>query len=86
LALWISGNDNLKIERIVQDINFWKFEMEPKLVQFYSIECILPELVDPRHTRNMKIRDPPYILQAIKDKQKEIRNYFFSFGFSGNTI
>jgi hypothetical protein len=41
--------------------------MEPKLVQFY-MECILPELVDPRHTRNMKIRDPPYILQAIKDK------------------
>ncbi|CAH1383340.1 unnamed protein product, partial [Tenebrio molitor] len=49
-------NDNLKIERIVQDINFWKFQMEPKLVQFY-IECILHELVDPRHTRNMKIRD-----------------------------
>jgi hypothetical protein len=59
--------------------------MEPKLVQFY-MECILPKLVDPRHTRNMKKRDPPYILQAIKDKQKEIRNYFFSFGFSGNTI
>jgi hypothetical protein len=60
LAVWISGNDNFKIERIEQDINFWKLEMEPKLVQFY-MECILPELVDPRHTRNMKIRDPPYI-------------------------
>jgi hypothetical protein len=54
--------------------------MEPKLVQFY-IECILHELVDPRHTRNMKIRDPPYILQAIKEKQKEIRNYFFFLRF-----
>jgi hypothetical protein len=82
LALWISGNDNLKIERIVQDINFWKFKMELKLVQFY-IECILHELVDPRHTRNMKIRDPPYIIIiiAIKDKQKEIRNYFFFLRF-----
>jgi hypothetical protein len=42
LAVWISGNDNLKIERIEQDINFWKLGMEPKLVQFY-MECILPE-------------------------------------------
>jgi hypothetical protein len=52
--------------------------MEPKLVQFY-IECILPELVDPRHIRNKKVRDPPYILQAIKDKQKEIQFFFFNF-------
>jgi hypothetical protein len=40
--------------------------MEPKFVQFY-MECILPEL-DARHRRNMKIRDPPYILQPTSNK------------------
>jgi hypothetical protein len=41
--------------------------MEPKFIQFY-MECILPELVDARHRRNMKIRDPPYILQPTSNK------------------
>lgn len=56
---------------IARDDQFWKEEMEPKLLQFYH-HCMLPELVDPRHTRNMNIRDPFYITEAqIKAKKKK---------------
>ena len=37
--------------------------MEPLLSQFYK-ECLVPEIVDPRHSRSMPIRDPQYILEA----------------------
>lgn len=44
--------------------------MELQLVSFYK-NCLLPELVDPRKTRNMPVRDPDYIKQAIEDKKKK---------------
>lgn len=57
-CIWSSkGVEILEIQR---DKDFWKEEMEPYLTKFY-VDCILPELVDPRHTRSMPIRDPEWI-------------------------
>ena len=47
----------------------WEEKMQRKLVQFY-LNCFLPELVDPRHTRKLQIRELSYILQAQQDKLK----------------
>lgn len=54
----------VKIERIDRDDEFWKTQMEQKLTDFY-LNCILPELVDPRHKRSMEIRNP------IKNQKKK---------------
>lgn len=56
-GVWTGTQHSLKIEYVSKDDNFWKDKMETPLKIFY-LECILPELVDPRHTRNMPIRDP----------------------------
>ena len=44
-----------------------KTKMLPKLKEFY-LECVLPEIVDPRETRNMRVRDPPHIQEAQRSK------------------
>lgn len=62
----------MKVEEITRDDEFWKSSMEEKLSRFY-MDCILPELVDPRQRRSMLIRDPSYILQAqerLKSKKR----------------
>nr|XP_049695130.1 uncharacterized protein LOC110371421 isoform X2 [Helicoverpa armigera]XP_049695131.1 uncharacterized protein LOC110371421 isoform X3 [Helicoverpa armigera] len=56
LGIWAGENEPIYIERIEKDDEFWKKNMEPKLVQFY-LKCLLPELVDSRHERGMPIRD-----------------------------
>lgn len=43
--------------------------MEPKLLKFYY-DCLLPELVDPRHTRNKPIRDPDYVI--VRNNKKSV--------------
>jgi len=43
--------------------------MFPKLKMFF-FNCLLPELVDPRHSRSMPIRNPTYILEAKMKKEK----------------
>ncbi|PZC73353.1 hypothetical protein B5X24_HaOG209673 [Helicoverpa armigera] len=49
--------------------------MEEKLCIFYK-ECLLPELVDPRFSRNQKIRDPQFIQDAIEgNATKEKRKF-----------
>lgn len=53
--------------RIERDDKFWETEMEPKLSAFYE-NCLLPEILDPRYLRNMKSRNPDYILQE-KEKR-----------------
>lgn len=68
--MWFGENIPMRIEIINKDDTFWKDEMEPKLTKFYY-DCILPELIDPRHTRKMSIRDPYYIEQEIKNKNKK---------------
>jgi hypothetical protein len=42
--------------------------MFPKLEMFF-FNCLLPELVDPRHFRSMPIRNPTYILEAKMKKK-----------------
>lgn len=59
-------------QRIERDIEFWNTKMAQKLKDFFY-DCMMPELVDPRHTRSMEIRDPQSILNAqekIKQKVK----------------
>lgn len=60
----------IDVQRIERDDEFWQTEMEPFLTRFYK-ECVLPEIVDPRLERSMKIRDPPYILDAIAEKKRK---------------
>jgi hypothetical protein len=61
-------------KKILREDEFWKKSMEPKLTKFY-FHCLLPEIIDPRYPRSMKIRDPPYILDAqIKHKNSIGKN------------
>ena len=53
----------LQIEIITRDDVFWSENMKKKLIKFY-MDCILPELIDSRYKRNMKIRDPEYVPTA----------------------
>lgn len=53
----------MKVLRIERNYVFWKQKIEPYLLKFY-MNCMLPELVDPRFNRNMVIRDPGYIIEA----------------------
>ena len=43
------------VEEIFKEVNFWEKLMVPKLVKFYT-ENLLPELVDPMHTKGLPIR------------------------------
>jgi hypothetical protein len=54
---------DLEIITIERDVTFWTNEMVPHLRRFY-LNCVLPEIVDPRETRNMRARDPAYIIEA----------------------
>lgn len=65
LAVWTGSNFPLKVEYILRDDKFWEEKMKMKLTHFY-MDCILPELIDPRVTRSMKVREPSYILSAAK--------------------
>lgn len=56
LGIWTGTDFPMKVQYIERDDNIWKLNMESQLIQFYY-GCILPELVDPRYTRNMPIRD-----------------------------
>lgn len=69
-ALWTPKG--LKIERIEKDEEFWAKVMEQKLTDFY-FDCLLPEILDPRFVRNMPIRDPKYILEAIQSNKMRKR-------------
>ncbi|KOB52290.1 hypothetical protein OBRU01_26165, partial [Operophtera brumata] len=67
-AVWY-GENQLKVEILQKDDEFWRKEMEPKLVSFY-MDCLLPDLVDPRHPKKKMIRDPAYVT-VIKRKFQE---------------
>jgi len=54
-GMWTTKD--FKAVRIDRDENFWTNEMIPKLEIFY-LRCLLPEIIDPRHTRSMPIRNP----------------------------
>ncbi|KAL4714306.1 hypothetical protein ACJJTC_009658 [Scirpophaga incertulas] len=56
LGIWTGEKSPVHIEYIARNDDFWNQKMESKLVTFY-MKCLLPELVDSRHTRGMAIRD-----------------------------
>ncbi|KAL4718047.1 hypothetical protein ACJJTC_012087 [Scirpophaga incertulas] len=64
LGIWTGEKSPVHIEYIARDDDFWNQKMESKLVTFY-MKCLLPELVDSRHTRGMAIRDI-----SLQDKEK----------------
>lgn len=60
-AMWTPKG--MKYTTIERDEAFWNQKMFPKLELFY-MNCLLPEIIDPRHNRSMPIRNPNYILEA----------------------
>ena len=62
-----SDNLPLKVYYIKKDDQFWKSKIEEKVTSFY-MDCLLPELVDPRISRSMEIREPSYIIEAIEKR------------------
>lgn len=55
--------EELFVQRIVTDGKLWNEVMLPKLRRFY-MECVLPEIADSRIVRQLRVRDPDYILHA----------------------
>lgn len=47
--------------------------MKEKLHNFY-LNCLLPKLVDPRHTRGLNIREPEYIIKAMEKQKKKMKD------------
>lgn len=68
----------IKIAKIPRDDSFWEDKMFTKLKSFY-MNCLLPEIIDPRHNRSMPIRNPLYIEEArqkaAQKKAKEAGKY-----------
>jgi len=50
------------LETISYDPEFWA-EVEEALGEFY-MNCLLPEIADPRAPRGLPVREPDYIVQA----------------------
>lgn len=72
MELWCIGQKKgIKYETIEKDDQFWENNMFPKLQNFF-FNCLLPKLIDPRHSRSMQIRNPTYILEAKQKKKFEI--------------
>lgn len=65
-AIWTPKG--MRLEKVYRDDNFWATRMENKLSAFY-MDCLVPEIVDPRRGRNLPIRNPQYILDAITFRQ-----------------
>lgn len=53
LRVWVSNE--IKIEYIKKDDDFWAEKMEAKLKDFI-LKCLLSDIVDSRRTRSMPIR------------------------------
>lgn len=67
-AIWFGSNIPLKTELIEKDDLFWENYMKDKLINFF-VDCLLPEIIDPRINRNMEVREPSYILDAIRARE-----------------
>nr|XP_049695083.1 uncharacterized protein LOC126054273 [Helicoverpa armigera] len=59
LAVWTGKEFPLKVEKITRDDEFWQGQMQTRLVNYYNL-CLLPEIVDPRKSRSMALRDTRY--------------------------
>ncbi|KOB78717.1 hypothetical protein OBRU01_01900 [Operophtera brumata] len=71
-SIWTGEDRPLWTDTIFKDDSFWANIMKDKLCRFY-MECLLPELVDPRLPRNQKIRDPQYIIEEQKKGKNTIK-------------
>ncbi|KAL0852581.1 hypothetical protein ABMA27_016931 [Loxostege sticticalis] len=54
-SVWTGPEFPVKVVRVVRDDVFWQEKMLPKLTRFYQ-SCVLPEIIDPRKTRSMPLR------------------------------
>lgn len=54
-AIWTSNRFQMHVQRIERDTNFFDNKMIKKLTTFYN-DWLLPELVDPRLSRSMQVR------------------------------
>ncbi|CAB3249485.1 unnamed protein product [Arctia plantaginis] len=57
-AVWLGERQAMAVEKIQRDEDFWEKKKISKLTDFH-MDHILPELIDPRHTRNMPLRHVP---------------------------
>lgn len=48
-----------EIEKVIRNDQFWSENMEKKLLSFYN-KCLLPEIVDSRKARSLKLRDEKF--------------------------
>lgn len=64
LGVWTPKG--LKSEIIRKDDEFWETKMKSKLNKFF-MNCLLPEIVDPRRARSMPLREcqHPNLFQKI---------------------
>ncbi|EZA52507.1 hypothetical protein X777_08589 [Ooceraea biroi] len=75
-AVWTPKS--FKIVRVSRDEGFWKNQMLPLLTRFYY-KCMLPEILDSRHNRQMPIRNPEYIIEAMQAKDARIKKVLHMF-------
>ncbi|CAB3223521.1 unnamed protein product [Arctia plantaginis] len=61
-------NVDMKVEKIKKDDDFWQNKMEEKLKMFY-LDCMVPEIIDSRLDRKMEVRDPIYLIEAIRQRE-----------------
>ncbi|KAF4533068.1 hypothetical protein B566_EDAN002631, partial [Ephemera danica] len=59
-----------KIEIIYRDRDFWQ-NLVLQLVKFY-MECLLPEIIDPRKKRSMPLREPEHVIQAQNERKERL--------------
>ncbi|KAF4524632.1 hypothetical protein B566_EDAN014264 [Ephemera danica] len=64
-ALYTPVEPHFYIAEIYKDSEYWENDLLPKLIEFY-INSMRPELVDPRKSRNMEIREPDHVIAAQK--------------------
>lgn len=72
LGFWFGDERPMKVYYVKRDDQFWQSSMKSKLTHFY-FDCLLPELVDSRHERGMEIRNPEYIMVALKEKAERAK-------------
>lgn len=61
--------------RVEREDTFWKNKMAQSLKNFY-FDCLVPEIIDSRFRRNMKIRNPESILSKMIPKKRKSLKMF----------
>ncbi|XP_039298924.1 uncharacterized protein LOC120354905 [Nilaparvata lugens] len=59
-----------EVVTVYKDEQFWSSKILEQVKKFY-MDCVLPELVDPRHTLSMPIRNPDWIIEAQEARKKK---------------